>query len=143
MTEHTLPANLSETQALNLLHTLAAADPDYPPVAQQLAPLALVALSPDEQAEIARATLEVLNDDPQRSPAITALLNRPPPQRFGADLLSAGLLVAVVFLLRAHIRFEGKARSLVFTIEPKPGDRPTLTALLHKLSTRLPTANRG
>ncbi len=143
MTEQTLPADLSETQALNLLHTLAAADPDYPPVAQQLAPLALVALSPDEQAGIARATLEVLNDDPQRSPAIAALLNRPPPQVFGTDLLSAGLLVAVVFLLRAHIRFEGKARGLVFTVEHQPGESPALSALLHKLSTRLPTANRG
>jgi hypothetical protein len=69
--------------------------------------------------------------------------NRPPPQRFGADLLSAGLLVAVVFLLRAHIRFEGKARGLVFTVKHKPGDSQTLTALLNKLSTRLPTANRG
>jgi hypothetical protein len=143
MTEQTAPADLSETQALNLLHTLAAADPDYPPVAQQLAPLALVALSPDEQTEIARATLEVLNDDPQRSPAMIALLNRPPPQRFGADLLSAGLLVAVVFLLRAHIHFEGKARDLAFTIDHQPGDSQTLTALLHRLSTRLPTAKRG
>jgi hypothetical protein len=140
MVKRMLPADLDETQLLNFLHTLAAADPDYPPAAQQLAPLALVALSPDEQAEIARATLEVLNDDPQRSPAITDLLNRPPPQRFGADLLSAGLLVAVVFLLRAHIRFEGKARSLVFTVDHQPGDSPTLSALLHKLSTRLPTA---
>ncbi|MGC1951410.1 MAG: hypothetical protein WA970_02260, partial [Gammaproteobacteria bacterium] len=98
---------------------------------------------PDEQAEIARATLEVLNGDLQRSPSITALLNRPLPQRFGADLLSAGLLVAVVFLLRAHIRFEGKARSLVFTIEHKPGNSQTLSALLNKLSTLLPTAHRG
>ena len=143
MTEQTLPADLSEPQALNLLHTLAATDPDYPPVAQQLAPLALVALSPDEQAEIARATLEVLNEDPQRSPAITALLNRPPPQVFGTDLLSAGLLVAVVFLLRTHIRFEGKARGLVFTVEHQAGDSQTLSALLNKLSTRLPRASRG
>lgn len=143
MTERTLPADLDETQALNLLHTLAAADPEYPPVAQQLAPLALVALSPDEQAGIARATLKVLNEDPQRSPAIAALLNRPPRQVFGADLLSAGLLVAVVFLLRTHIRFEGQTRSLAFTIDHQPGDSPALSALLHRLSTLLPTANRG
>jgi hypothetical protein len=143
MTEQTLPADLSEIQALNLLHTLAATDPDYPPVAQQLAPLALVALTPDEQAEIARATLKALNENPQWSPAITTLLNRPPPRVFGADLLSAGLLVAVVFLLRTHIRFEGKARDLAVTIEYKPGDSQTLSALLNKLSTLLPTGSRS
>nr|MBS0021566.1 hypothetical protein [Gammaproteobacteria bacterium] len=37
MTEQTVPADLSETQALNLLHTLAATDPDYPTVAQEQA----------------------------------------------------------------------------------------------------------
>jgi hypothetical protein len=132
MTEQTLTADLDETQALNLLHTLAAADPDYPPIAQQLAPLALVSLSPDEQAEIARATLEVLKEDP----------HQPPPQRFGADLLSAGLLVAVVFLLRTPIRFEGKARSLAVIMDHQPSDSQALTALLNKLSTLLPTGNR-
>jgi hypothetical protein len=142
MTEQTLTADLDETQALNLLHTLAAADPDYPPIAQQLAPLALVSLSPDEQAEIARATLEVLKEDPQQSPAMIALRNQPPPQRFGADLLSAGLLVAVVFLLRTPIRFEGKARSLAVIMDHQPSDSQALTALLNKLSTLLPTGNR-
>lgn len=143
MNAQTLPDDLNNTQALNLLHTLAAADPDYPPIAQQLAPLALLSLSPDEQAEIAHATLEVLNEDPQQSPAMIALLNQPPPQRFGADLLSAGLLVAVVFLLRTHIRFQGKARTLAFTIEHQPADSQALTALLNKLSTLLPTGHQG
>lgn len=142
MTEQTLPAELDETQTLNLLHTLAAADPDYLTTAQQLAPLALVSLAPDEQAEIAHATLEVLGEDPQRSPAMIAWLNHPPPQRFGSDLLSAGLLVAVVFLLRPHLRFERKARRLFVAIEHKPSDSPALTTLLNKLSKLLPAEHQ-
>jgi hypothetical protein len=139
MNKQMLPDDLNETEALNLLHTLAAADPDYPTTARQLAPLALLSLSTDEQADIAHATLEVLGEDPQRAPAMIALLNQPPPQRFGASLLSAGLLVAVVFLLRTHIHFEGKVRDLRFTLEHKPADSQRLTALLNKLATLLPT----
>jgi hypothetical protein len=141
MPEETLPDDINETQALNLLHTLAASDPDYPTMAQQLAPLALLALPPDEEAEIAHATLEVLNEDPERRPAVVALLNQPPPQRFEAGLLSAGLLVAVVFLLCTHIRVEGKTRDLTFTIEHQPADSQALTALLNKLASLLPTGH--
>ncbi|MCP4409606.1 MAG: hypothetical protein GY807_18020 [Gammaproteobacteria bacterium] len=141
MNEQTLPIDLNETQALNLLHTLAAADPDYPKVAKRLARLALVSLPPAEQAVIAHATLEVIGEDSQRAPAMIALLNHPPPQRFDAGLLSAGLLVAVVFLLRTHIRIEGKARGLAFTIEHKPADSKALTALLNRLAAFLPTSH--
>lgn len=143
MTQETLPADFNETQALNLLHTLAAADPDYRALAQQLAPLALLSLPREEQASIAQATLEVLGEDRQWSPAIIALLNHPPPQGFDTDLLRAGLLVAVVFLLRTHIRFERKARRLAVTIEHKPTDSRVLTALLRKLASRLPTGDQG
>lgn len=142
MTKHTLPADLTEIEALTLLHTLAVADPDYPMVAQQLAPLALVALPSDEQAAVARAALEVLGEDPQHAAAMVALLNQP-PQRFDAGLLSASLLVAVVFLLRTHIRLEGKTRGLTFTIEHKPADSQLLTALLNKLASLLPTGSQG
>ncbi len=143
MNEQTLLDDLNETQALNLLHTLAAADPDYPRIAKQLAPLAVLSLTSDEQAAITHATLEVLGEDPQRAPAMSALLNSPPPQRFDAGLLSAGLLAAVVFLLRTHIRFEGKVRGLTFTIEHKPADSPALTALLKRLAALLPTGDQG
>ncbi len=142
MTEQALPDDVNETQALNLLHILATADPDYPRIAKQLAPLALLSLPADEQAAIAHATLEVLGEDPQRAPAMLALLNHPPPQRFEAGLLSAGLLVVVVFLLRTHIRFEGQVRGLAFTIEHKPTDSPALTALLKRLAALLPTGNQ-
>jgi hypothetical protein len=143
MNEQTLPDDLNETQALNLLHTLAAADPDYPTVAKQLARLALVSLSSDEQAAITHATLEVLGDDPQRAPALISLLNHPPPQRFDTGLLSASLLVAVVFLLRTHIRIEGKARGLKFTIEHNPADSKALTDLLNRLAPLLPTGSQN
>ncbi len=143
MTESALAGELNENQALNLLHTLAAADPDYPKIAKQLAPLALLPLPSDEQAAIAHAMLEVLGQDPQRAPAMISLLNHPPPQHFEVDLLSAGLLVAVVFLLRTHIRFEGKFRDLAFTVEHKTADSQALSDLLNKLSSLLPTGNKG
>jgi hypothetical protein len=143
MSEQTLPNDLNETQALNLLHTLAADDPDYPRIAKQLAPLVLLSLPPNEQAIITHTTLEVLSEDPQRVPAIISLLDDPPPQRFDTDLLRASLLVAVVFLLRTHIRIEGKARDLTFTIGHKPSDSETLTALLTKLAALLPTGHQS
>lgn len=139
MKEKSLLNALDESQALNLLHTLAAADPDYPAIAKQLAPLALVSLPPDEQATIAHVTLEVIGKDPQTASALTSLLEQPPPQRFETGLLSAGLLVAVVFLLRSHIRIEGRARDLKFTFEHRPSDSQALTALLNKLAALLAT----
>ncbi len=39
----------------------------------------------------------------------------------------------VVFLLRTHIRFEGKFRDLAFTIEQKSADSQALSDLLNKL----------
>lgn len=143
MNEKSIPVDLNSTQALNLLHTLAAESPEYPAIAKQLAPLALVSLSNQEQAIITHTTLEALSADPKWAPAMTALLNNPPPPRFETSLLSASLLVAVVFLLRDHIRIEGRARDLRFTIEHKPTDSSVLTALLDKLATLLSARIQG
>ena len=143
MTKQALPDDLNETQALSLLHTLAAADPDYPRVVEQLAPLAALSLPATQQATLARDTLGVLSEHPQQAQAITALLNNPAAQRFDVSLTGAGILVTVVFLLRTHIKFTRKSdQSWAFQIEHKPNNSQTLTTLLNKLSALLPTGDQ-
>jgi hypothetical protein len=58
--------------------------------------------------------------------------------------MGAGLLVAVVFLLRTHIKFIRKSdQSWEFQVEHKPNDSKTLTTLLNKLSALLPTGHQS
>ena len=144
MTEQVLPDDLNETQALGLLHTLATADPDYPRLAELLAPLARLSWPATEQATLAQDVLGVLSEHPQQAQVIAALRHNPAAQRFDTGLMGAGLLVAVVFLLRTHIRFIRKSdQSWQFQIEHKPSDSQALTTLLNKLAALLPTGDRG
>ena len=144
MIEQALPDDLNETQTLSLLHTLAAADPDYSLVAEQLAPLAAFSLAPAKQTTLARDTLGVLSENPQQAQAILSLLNNPMAQRFDVSLMNAGFLVTVVFLMRTHIKFTRTSdQSWEFRIEHKPSDSKALTTLLNKLSALLPRGNQG
>ena len=144
MIEQALPDDLSETQTLSLLHTLATADPDYPRVAEQLTPLAALSLPATKRAMLVRDTLGVLSENPRQAQAILSLLNNPMAQRFDASLMSAGLLVTVVFLMRTHIKFTRKSdQSWEFRIEHKPSDSKALTTLLNKLSALLPRGDQG
>ncbi len=95
---------LSDDEAIQLLHTLASSDIDYPHYAQELTALSKLPLNREQQADIAREALMVMAEqNPQQAEAITALLNNPAPNRFdgGSTIIT---LAGVAFLLRTHLK---------------------------------------
>jgi hypothetical protein len=112
--------SLSKTeQDRRILHTLAAANPDF---ATFQAKFPAAPTSADLNPEILQDTLAVLNENPQQAATCKSFVT-------GTEV---GTLVAVAFLLRTHIKLErtstGKWR---FLIEHKPADSKLLTALLY------------
>ncbi|XOF33269.1 MAG: hypothetical protein ACL93V_14885 [Candidatus Electrothrix sp. YB6] len=114
-----------------ILHTLAAADPDF---AAFQAEFPAAPPPADLDPEILEDTLAVLNQDPQQAATIEALRNQDETCKTFFPGTEVATLVAVTFLLRSHIKIErtstGKWR---FRIEHKPADSKLVTALLHKL----------
>ncbi|CAK8721772.1 hypothetical protein GCAAIG_11410 [Candidatus Electronema halotolerans] len=117
-------------QDRRILHTLAAADPDFAAFQEKFPVAAPADLAPD----IIQDTLVVLNQDPQQAAVINALRNQDQTCKSFAGGTEITALVAVAFVLRTHIKVErtssGKWR---FLIEHKPADSKLLTALLAKL----------
>jgi len=127
-------STLSDDEAVQLLHTLASSDIDYPHYVQELTALSKLPLNPKQQADIARNTLMVMAEqDPQQAEAIIMLLNNSAPNRFdgGSTILT---LAGVAFFLRTHIRIklnaEGKWELL---IEHKPSKNSLLSDLVDKI----------
>jgi len=122
-------------QDRRILHTLAAADPDFAAFKEKFPAASLLA---DFDPEILQETLAVLNQDPQQAATIEALRNQDQTCKSFFPGSEVATLVAVAFLLRTHIKVErtstGKWR---FLIEHKPADSKLLTALLHKLEQML------
>jgi hypothetical protein len=118
-------------QDRRILHTLAAADPDFATFQEKFpAAPAPADLAPD----IIQDTLAVINQDPQQAAVINALRNQDQTCKSFVSGTEITALVAVAFVLRSHIKIErtssGKWR---FLIEHKPADSKLLTALLAKL----------
>jgi hypothetical protein len=117
-------------QNRRILHTLAAADPDFTAFQETFPAGASTDLAP----EILEETLAVLNQDPQQAAIINALRNQDQTCKTFFPGTEVAALVAVAFVLRTHIKIErtttGKWR---FLIEHKPADSKLLTALLTKL----------
>ena len=117
-------------QDRRILHTLAAADPDFAAFQEKFPAAAPADLAPD----IIQDTLAVLNQDPQQAAVINALRNQDQTYKSFVSGTEIAALVAVAFVLRTHIKIErtssGKWR---FLIEHKPADSKLLTALLAKL----------
>ena len=115
-----------------ILQIIAAGDPDFAAFGHEFA------VAVDKQAslspELIDTTLALLAQEPQRAAAIDALRKNPDTARSFTTGGEVGLLLAVAFLLRTHIKLErsttGKWK---FLIEHKPGDSKLLTGLLNKL----------
>ena len=114
-----------------IVHTLAAADPDFAAFQERFPAAPAPA---DLDPEILQDTLAVLNEDPQQAATVQALRNQDHTCKSFFPGSEVATLVAVAFLLRSHIKVErstsGKWR---FLIEHKPADSKLLTALLTKL----------
>jgi hypothetical protein len=125
--------------AVNILQRLATADPDYAGAASETAALSLPPLSPSQQAELAKHTLLVLAEDPQRAQAISMLAQERGAQRFDGGFTSAAFLVCVVALLRTHVEYHrNPGGTSKLKIIHKPIDSKLLTELLKKISSLLP-----
>ena len=98
-----------------ILQTLARIDPDYPAFAAALPPETLrVAdeLLPEGLAEDVIALLKA--ERPELSGWIDAQSRAEPPEKLAVDpLAAAGVLAAILFLLRLDIKIKGKHFSIV------------------------------
>jgi hypothetical protein len=85
------------------------------------------------EGDIAREALILLSKDPETRKSITALIEKPPPDRFGI-VTSVALVTAALLALQTHVRFErtetGKIK--VF-IEKKPTSESLLKPLVQKV----------
>lgn len=140
MTRETSMNNTEDNPAMLLLHRLAVADPDFLAEQKRLASLTHLPLSAAEQTALAQETLAVLRDSPEQEQVIRSLTENPGlAKNYDGGLLTSGVLVAIVFLLRSHIKVKRHSDGrLEFLFEHKPADSKLLTQLLERLSALLP-----
>ena len=129
------------TDTRTLLQTLARSDPGFTAFAEDHAALARERLAPDTAGQLAAAALAALREDPAEAERVQRLTEAPAaslaPARF--DAAAVPLLLAVVFLLRTHLRIRRhKDGNWDLLVEHKPGDSRLVTDLLKRLSALLP-----
>ena len=114
------------------LLALARLDPDYPDFAAALSPEALRAWDgslPDGLAEDVTALLRA--ERPELSGWLDAPPDAPAPDKMAVDpLAAAGVMAAILFLLRSHIKIKGKHVSF----EHKPMDSELMGKVLDKIA---------
>jgi len=114
------------TTSEQILQSLARLDPDFPAFAEALPPelLGTGEALPEGLAEDMIAWLRARR--PELSSWLEAQEGRQsaaPPGKFAVEpLAAAGVLAAILFLLRSHIKFKGKN----FSFEHKPIDKDLL-----------------
>src|SRR5271166_5011552 len=125
----------TDAQIQGLLQTLAAADPDFAPFAEQHASLGQHRLPGDEAAALARDLFAALRESPEQAAQVDALLRSPAIGRFEGGLVTVPVLLGATFLLRTHIRFKRRADGKwEFQIEHTPAHGMLLTQALNKLT---------
>lgn len=126
----------TDERSKKVLTTLAAADPDFAAFAKTY-DTGLPPLPPELGDEILAALAEA---DPRYVAAIGALHDDTAMRSFtGAEAAS---LVAVVFLLRTHIKVKrGSSGKWEFLVEHKPGDNKLLGMVLDKLEAMLSSSH--
>jgi hypothetical protein len=88
---------------------------------------------------VSKVLLLLFADAPQYRNVIETLVTGPAPQHYDAGIGAAATLVAIVFVLRTHIKYERKSGGdWTFKIEHRPADSRVLKSLLEKLSNILP-----
>lgn len=134
---------LTDAERKGVIKLLATADPDYDAFSKQHARLGDYPLAEADAAILSHDLLRVLRESSSRAAEIDTLLQTETPQRFDTGALTIPVLVAVVFLLRTHIRFNRQSDGRwELQIEHQPADSELLTALLNKLASLLSTGNR-
>ncbi|MDR2712639.1 MAG: hypothetical protein LBB91_05940 [Clostridiales bacterium] len=118
------------TKQEHTLQTLARLDPDYLAFAAALPPEMTDAIEPLPEG-LADDVIALLQEERSELSGWFAAQSTPaPPDRFILDpLTAAGTLTAILFLLRSHIKIEGK----YFSFEHKPMESDLLKSVLDKL----------
>ena len=105
MTRVTSMNNAKDSPTMLLLQRLAAADPDFLAEQKRLTSLTHLSLSKAEQTALAQEALAVLRESPDQARTIRSLTENPgAAKNYDGGLLTSGVLVAIVFLLRSHIK---------------------------------------
>ncbi|NJO13385.1 MAG: hypothetical protein HC872_07915 [Gammaproteobacteria bacterium] len=94
--------------------------------------------SPATQADLARAAIALLAEDPKTRAELELLAKGPAPRAFGM-IEATGLVTAALLVLQTHVRFErDKQGRWSFHIEKKPADMKLLRTLADRLLKLLP-----
>jgi len=121
------------------LYELALADPDYAAFASQHPELRQVSLTREVEAELARETLALLEQMPDRAAQLRRLESSGRPGTPDGAMVSIPVLLTVVFLLRTHLRIKrttgGKWE---FLVEQKPADTALIKQVLTRIAQLLP-----
>jgi len=113
------------------LQALARLDPDFDTFAADFSP-ELTGADASLPEGLAEEVIDLLRDErPELSGWLDASESAP-PGKFAIDpLVAAGVMTSIVFLLRSHIKFEGKH----FSFEHEAMDSETIRKVLDFLST--------
>jgi len=125
--------------SVSTLYALALADPDYAAFANQHSELRQVNLTREVEAALAGETLALLEQMPERAEQLRQLESSGRPGAFAGGMVSIPVLLAVVFLLRTHVRIRrttgGKWE---FLVEQKPADTALIKQVLTRIAQLLP-----
>ena len=93
-----------------------------------------------DEGELARQALLLAARDPQAGPALAAMIEHPPVQKFDLGLTGAAVtLAAVLVILRTHIEFErDKAGKWKLRVKVTRTPEAVLKPLVQKLLSFLP-----
>jgi hypothetical protein len=119
-------------QAGKILQTIAVSNPDY--AAFQVNHADMWGTDKSLPTELIQDTLSVLAEDPNLSSPIEALSNNLEARKSFSPGGEVVTLIAVVFLLRTHIKLKrNTSGKWEFIIEHKPGDSKLMLGVLKKL----------
>ena len=120
------------------LHALAISDPDYAAFASQHPELRQISLTPAVETELARETLSLLEQMPDRAEQLRRL-GSPGREPAAAGMVSIPVLLTVVFLLRTHLRIKrSPGGQWELLVEQKPADTALIKQVLTRIAQLLP-----
>ncbi len=100
--------DLSDTEALALIQTLAAVKPDYFNFTTEAASLLKLEIPPIEQSQLVYETLTILVTDLKQASIIQDIVNNSPPQKFDQKRSNIPALIAIILVLGIQIEYKQK-----------------------------------
>ena len=121
--------------SVQTLYALASADSDYAAFASQYSDLRQVSLPSEVETDLARETLALLEEMPDRAEQLRRIETSGRSQ----GMVSIPILLTVVFLLRTHLRIKrSPGGKWEFLVEQKPADTALIKEVLTRIAKLLP-----